>query len=57
MTQTQARTLARQLNEQDPALIAVATTEDAHAGRWERPHQWIVTTAAGATYYEPRAEG
>lgn len=51
MNQTEARRLARKLNAADPATIAVATTVDAHHGRWQRTHEWIVTVDG-----RPRAE-
>jgi hypothetical protein len=52
MDQTTARRLAHALNDTDPQAIAVATTVDARAGRWEKTHDWIVTRKHGPTYYE-----
>lgn len=50
MDQTTARRLARAVNDADPTAVAVATTEDARAGRWEKTHQWVVTRVNGRIY-------
>jgi hypothetical protein len=53
MDQTTARLLAHAVNDRDPQAIAVATTVDAHAGRWEKTHDWIVVTRVnGPILYE-----
>jgi hypothetical protein len=56
MDQTTARHLARAVNAADPQAVAVATTVDAQAGRWEKTHDWIVTRKNGPTYYEVPAD-
>lgn len=47
MNQTEARALARRLNETRPGSPFVATTRDAYHGRWETSHEWIVADPYG----------
>jgi hypothetical protein len=56
MDQTTARRLAHAVNDADPQAIAVATTVDAQAGRFEKTHDWIVKRVNGPTYYEVPAD-
>jgi hypothetical protein len=52
MDQSTARRMARQVNAADPACIAVATTVDHLAGRFETTHDWVVRTVDGRVFYE-----